>query len=194
MSELFTARVESVAGDTARIRFEVCHPDQWDVPGTKNFARQALLDAYWHMKMGYTTGGPQPESTSALRRRAADHRQRDLLEGWLELAHGRRVAITEAEYDRLSRDGLGDEPGVSLTFRPGECYKAYPPQFAAFMAAAERAVISVALEDEKGNPKPQISAPDPKATIVMRVAEPGCLEHLVPRFTWATAIFDFTGW
>jgi hypothetical protein len=194
MSELFSARVEGVAGDTARIRFEVCHPDQWNVPNTKNFALQALIDVYWRMKMGYVLGNHQIASTSALKRRAADHPHRDRLEEWLGLAHGRDVAITEAEYARLARDGFGTEPLVGLHYNPSGWYRSYGTQYAAFMAAAERAVISVELEDEEGNPKREIEDPDPKATIVVRVVEPGWLEHLVSGFTWTTAIFDFTGW
>src|SRR5437762_818900 len=156
MSDLFDARVEAVAGDTARIRFEVCHPDQWNVPDTKNFALQALIDAYWTMKMGYIWGDHQPASTSALMRRAADHPHRGLLEEWLELAHGRDVAITAAEYERLERDGYGDEPIASLHFDTTGWYKNYKTQYAAFIAAAERAIISVELEDEEGNPKQEI--------------------------------------
>jgi hypothetical protein len=194
MSDLFSARVEAVAGDTARIRFEVCHPDQWNVPDTKNFALQAVVDAYWNMKMGYVLGDRQPASRGALKQRAADHPQRGLLEEWLELAHGRNVAITEAEYERLARDGFGNEPVAGLHYNPSGWYKSYGTQYAAFRAAAERAIISVELEDQEGNPKHELEDPDPKATIVLRVAEPGCLDHLVPGFTWATAIFDFTGW
>src|SRR5262245_4834794 len=104
MSELFHVEVLSVEGDRARVRFVVVHPDQWDVPATKNFALQAIVEAYWIEREGYAWGEAQPLSKKAFAQLANDHAHKDTLERWLELAHGREVAITKAEHDALRTD------------------------------------------------------------------------------------------
>jgi hypothetical protein len=86
MSTLFHIRIQLVAGPAVWARFEVCHPDQWDVPATKTFALLVVVETYDNMKQGFGFAGQrQPMSQEEAARIAATHPQRPKLERWLEL-------------------------------------------------------------------------------------------------------------
>ena len=86
MSTLFDIRIELVVGPMVWARFEVCHPDQWDVPATKNFALLVVVETYDNMKLGLGFHGHgQPMSQEEAGKLAATHPQRAKLERWLEL-------------------------------------------------------------------------------------------------------------
>jgi len=86
MSTLFHIRIELVVGPTVWARFEVCHPDQWDVPATKTFALLAIVEAYDNMKEGFVYAEQrQPIRRDEAIKLATTHPHRAKLERWLEL-------------------------------------------------------------------------------------------------------------
>jgi hypothetical protein len=86
MSTLFNIRIELVVGPTVWARFEVCHPDQWDVPASKNFALLVVVETYDDMKQGFGFHGQrQPMSREEAANLVLTHPQRAKLERWLEL-------------------------------------------------------------------------------------------------------------
>jgi len=86
MSTLFDIHIELVAGPTVWTRFEVCHPDQWDVPATKNIALMVIVEAYDNMKQGLGFAAQrQPMSRQEAAKLVGTHPQRAKLERWLEL-------------------------------------------------------------------------------------------------------------
>jgi hypothetical protein len=86
MSTLFRIRFEFVAGPIVWTRFQVCHPDQWDVPASKSFALLVIVETYDNMKQGFGFAGQrQPMSREEAGRLAATHPRREKLERWLEL-------------------------------------------------------------------------------------------------------------
>jgi hypothetical protein len=113
MSTLSHIRIELVVGPTVWVRFEVCHPDQWDVPTTKTFALLALVEAYHNMKEGFVYAEQgQPIRRDEAVRLARTHPQRAKLERWLEL-YGRFDApsfTTEAD-DSILEVELVNEDG-----------------------------------------------------------------------------------
>jgi len=193
MLSLFQAAIESVAGDTARIRFEVCRFEQREVPCTKVFALQALVDAYWMMRKGRVWGGVQAMSDNEARELANGHPQRAQLDAWLQLARP-TAPISKEDHDRMMVDGFGSDP-ISWVNHDTEdgWFKAYPTNHAAFREAAERAIVAVELQDEQDNPRRSPTSPYPKATVVIRVANPTWLAHLAPGLRWATDDHDYTG-
>ena len=89
MSTLFHISIELVAGPTVWARFEVCHPDQWDVPRSKDFALLVVVEIYDDMKRGFEFGSHhQPISRDEAGRVVATHSQREKVEHWLELYSG----------------------------------------------------------------------------------------------------------
>ena len=44
LSTLFKIRIKMAVGPTVRVRFEVCHPDQWGVLASKNFALKVVIE------------------------------------------------------------------------------------------------------------------------------------------------------
>ena len=169
MSALFEVRVESVSGPIARIRFEVCHPDQHNVPATKTFALMAVLQAFEH---GRTT----------------THAHRAPLEEFLVLARGRREEISEEELGRLERfetdvsaklSGWGIEDGVR--------FKQFLPEQERLAVAASEVIEEVHLEDEDNNPRAGTDAPAPRATLVLTTADASWLTHLEAGLRWQSA-------
>lgn len=99
MSTLFNIRIESVVGPTVRARFDVCHPDQWDVPVSKNIALQVVVEMFGDMKLGLGfTVGRQPFSMQEAADGIARHEQKARLEHWLELLNRDSASfLAEAE-------------------------------------------------------------------------------------------------
>jgi hypothetical protein len=195
MSDLFAVTILALDGATARVRFEVVHPDQWDVPATPNFALQVVTELYWIETEGWLWR-TQPITRDEARQLATSHPRRAELERWLELAHGRRVEITEAEHDALER-GVAmprRENLAAFGFDSGGYYKRYRPDFAAFRAIAAEVVTGVRLEDARNHPRRAEDGPHPQATLVFTVADPALLAHLRVGLTWPSAMFDFEGW
>lgn len=86
MSTLFNIRIELIVGPTVWARFDVCHPDQWDVPASKNFALLVVVETYDNMKQGLGFHGQRPPMTREEAVKViARHPQRAKLEHWLEL-------------------------------------------------------------------------------------------------------------
>jgi hypothetical protein len=86
MSTLFNIHIELVVGPTAWARFEVCHPDQWDVPATKTFALLVIVEMYDNMKQGLGFASqPQALAKQEATKIVATHPQRERLEYWLDL-------------------------------------------------------------------------------------------------------------
>src|SRR5262249_10431106 len=82
----FHIRIELVVGPTVWARFEVCHPDQWDVPSTKTFALLAIVEVYHNMKQGFEFAGcHQPILRNEAARLVATHPQRAKLDRCLDL-------------------------------------------------------------------------------------------------------------
>jgi hypothetical protein len=194
MSTLFRVKIESVSGATVKARFEVCHPDQWEVPGSASFALQTVVEVFWNMKMGYrlhgNDGHPIAEVEAALRVREHPHRAQ--LEAWLELAHGKTVPISEEEYKRLGSSGRREEKVAGYGLRDDVYYKFYDPEYTRFVAEATRAIVEVHLEDEVGNPKQDDNDPDPEATLVFTVRDAAHLFHMVEGVCFEAAMYDFS--
>jgi hypothetical protein len=193
MSELFELKILAVSGATAKVRFEVCHPDQWDVPGSKNVALQTVVETYWSMKMGYLWD-EQPLTEDQAKTRVDLHKHRATLEAWLELAHGKKLEITEDEYNRLNDGGGGDETLSGWGMSDGAYHKHYPTAYAQFNAEAEQAIVEVHLEDEEGNPKANEDDADPKGTLVFTVKDASWLSHMEVGTHWGSAMYDFDGY
>jgi hypothetical protein len=84
MSTLFDIRVELVAGPTAWVRFEVCHPDQWEVPATKAIALLVVVEVYREMKdgFGFHRENDRPMSREKTAPLIARHPAKARLEQW----------------------------------------------------------------------------------------------------------------
>jgi len=81
MSFLFNIRIELVVRPVVWVRFEVCHPDQWEVPATKTFALVVIVEAYDNMKQGFGfVGRHQPISRAEAAKLIATHPQSAVLE------------------------------------------------------------------------------------------------------------------
>lgn len=87
MSTLFDIRVELVVGPTAWVRFEVCHPDQWDVPATKGIALLVVVEVYREMKQGsgFYRANNRPMSQLEAAALVERHPEKTRLEHWLGL-------------------------------------------------------------------------------------------------------------
>jgi hypothetical protein len=87
MSTLFDIRVELVVGPTAWVRFEVCHPDQWEVPATKGIALLVVVEVYREMKegFGFHRANNRPMSQAEAAEAVERHPEKARLEGWLKL-------------------------------------------------------------------------------------------------------------
>jgi len=190
MSELFELQVLAVDGATAKVRFKACHPDQSDVPEAKNIALQTVVEIYWVMKMGYLWD-KQPLTGEQAKTRADQHEHRHALDAWLELAHGKKVVITEDEYERLSEEGAGDEQLSGWSLTDGVHHKHYPTEYAKFIAEAEGAIVEARLVDEVANPRTLDNDADPQGTLVFTVKDAAWLSHLVVGLHWGSAMYDF---
>jgi hypothetical protein len=196
MSDLLALRVVALFGPALRVHVRTVHPDQLDVPCSKNVALQIVVDAYFAMKNGFLFEPATPIGRAERLARAAAHPKRALLERWLELAHGRDVAIGEAEYERLrADDDAARSEGVScLTMRDGRFFKNTGPAYRALIREAEREVASVRLEGAKNHPRPSADAPDAEGILVATFSEPLALSHLVRGLAWSSALYEFDGW
>jgi len=199
VSDLFEIRVLAVAGATARFHVETVHPDQYDVPASKNFALQLIVEAYWVMGKGYLHGKQPFLPTEAAARVAAHPRGRELA-ALVELKHGKDIVITEAEYEALRRDhdrmraeGISSCGGATVDGRMIYS-KNRGPAYRGFIHHAERDVVEVSLADERNNPRPSDDAPDASATVIVTVRDAALLAHLAPGLHWASAMYDFHGW
>ena len=86
MSILFNIRIEMVVGPKVWARFEVCYPDQWNVPATKTFALLVVVETYDNMKQGFGFGDrQQPMSRREASNLVAAHPLKEEMEHWLEL-------------------------------------------------------------------------------------------------------------
>jgi hypothetical protein len=186
MSDLFHLEVTSVEGPTARVRFDVVHPDQHQVPATANFALQVLTELYWMESEGHLFPGAQFI--------AAAHPRRDDLEKWLELAHGKRHWITQVEYQDLSDHLISTEGLSAWGLENGRYFKQELAEYEAFRAVAARVIREVHLEDTHNHPRTSEDAPDPSATLVFTVDDDALLAHLRPGMSWDSAMYDFEGW
>jgi hypothetical protein len=114
MSTLFDIRVELVVGPTVWARFEVCHPDQWDVPGTKAIALLVVVEVFREMKegFGFHHANNRPMSQAEAKEVVERHPEKARLERWLDL------------YRRFDGPGFAAEAreaifGVELTNEDG---------------------------------------------------------------------------
>jgi hypothetical protein len=87
MSTLFDIRIELVAGPMVWARFEVCHPDQWDVPATKAIALLVVVEVYREMKdgFGFQRSNNRPMSQAEAAELVERHPRKSELEQWLGL-------------------------------------------------------------------------------------------------------------
>lgn len=189
MSSLFQIGIENVSTATTSINVDVVHPDQWDISGSKNFALQIVIDAFWSCKMGYLYDN-QPLAKDAYPKLAEQSPIFDELDHLLELMHGRKEIIDKAEYDALSND-IGTE-GLTGWGSDGTNYhKHFPTNYNAFCREAERIIKSVRLVNEENNPRENEDDPDPRATIEIEFFDENYTKHLVPGTHWDSAIYDF---
>jgi len=84
---MFDIRVELVVGPTAWVRFEVCHPDQWDVPATKAIALLVVVEVYREMQdgCGFHRSNNRPLSQEEAKELTERHPEKARLERWLDL-------------------------------------------------------------------------------------------------------------
>src|SRR5262245_15546018 len=87
MSTLFDIRVELVVRPPGWARFEVCHPDQWDVPVTKAIALLVVVEVYREMKegFGFHRENNCPMSQVEAKGLVERHPEKARLEQWLGL-------------------------------------------------------------------------------------------------------------
>ncbi len=185
---MFDCNIADVSASTVRIAVHVVHPDQWDVSGEKNFALQAIVDAFWRCKMDYLHESPSNERTKY--KNIADASPiKDELDELIEMMHGRKEPITKTEYGELNR---GNTEGVSSWGADGEnYYKQYPTDYNAFCRAAERIIKRVQLVDECDNPKQNEDDPYPSATLVIELVDEKYAAHLSAGMHWETAIYAY---
>jgi hypothetical protein len=114
MSTIFDIRIELVIGPTVWARFEVCHPDQWEVPATKAIALLAVVEVYREMKrgFGFHRANNRPMSQLEAKELVERHPEKARLEQWLGL------------YMRFDGPGFAAEAeeailGVELTNQDG---------------------------------------------------------------------------
>jgi MoaA/NifB/PqqE/SkfB family radical SAM enzyme len=179
-----------------KARFQVCHPDVWEIPASANIALQAIVEAYWNMKMAYGMweGTEQPISEEQASELVRTHPRQLQLEYWLELARGKRVLITAEEFQRLKADEPGGEKVAGIRSSGDVYHKFYNPEYASFALASRQEITELHLEDEVGNPRKNDDDPDPQATLVFTVRDVMCLGHLVEGFHFDSAMFDFTAY
>lgn len=192
MSSLFTCSVLAIEGRVARFRMEVVHPDQWDIPSTKNFALQILVDAFWTVREGFLFRD-QPVDEAVIAAAFAGASRAAELEGWLEAAHGRSQPISPEAYAAL-RNGVGTAGLSGWGSADGAHYKQFPPDYDGFCRTAEAVVQHVELQNSMGNPKSQESDPHPTADVVVEVRDAALLDFLVAGMSWDSAIYDFSGY
>ena len=101
MSTLFNIHLDLVVGPTVWARFEVCHPDQWDVPSTKTIALLVVVEVYDNMRQGIGLyDHRQPFARAEAAKLIANHPQNAKLQQWLDLYR---------RYDALSFAAEADE-------------------------------------------------------------------------------------
>jgi len=130
MYTLFDIHIELVVGPTVWARFEVCHPDQWNVPASKNFALLVIVEIYRDMMEGLGFAGQQqPISREAANKLIATHPRRAKLDHWLELYNRYdgttfaaeaaqavvEVELTKEENNPKKEEG-GPDPKATLVF------------------------------------------------------------------------------
>lgn len=190
MSSLFSIVSLGVADGVGRARFEVVHPDQWDISGAKNIALQVLVEIYWYMREGFRFDGEHARRTDLGAERASGHPMAGDLARWLELSHGRTETITEAEYEALCR-GEGRWAGQGGGYDGTRYYVQFATEYEAFCEEAEAQIVEVWLEDELDNPREDEEGDDPEATLCFRVKDEALLSLLIPGLQWQSAMYDY---
>jgi hypothetical protein len=192
-SDLFKVTVLARKGPVVSVRYQIVHPDVDAVDDSKNVALQTLTDSYWTSREGYLWDVSAPVKRRA-KELADKHPRKAQLDEWLAMAMGREVELTAEQYAALSLRTGDEQPRYSSWCKSdSRCSATLEPEYAAFVAEAERAIVSVTLEDEVNHPR----GPDrqrPEATMVIKVADGLVLQHLFEGLSWDSRLYDFTGY
>lgn len=114
MSTLFDIHIELVVGSTVWARFEVCHPDQWDVPATKAIALLVVVEVYREMKegFGFHRANNRPTTQEEAAKLAERHPAKARLEQWLGwYSRFDGLAFAEAAEEAILDVELSNEDG-----------------------------------------------------------------------------------
>ena len=123
VSALFNIQITRVAPPTVHARFEVCHPDQWNVPCSKGIALTTLVEIYKSLSQGIgATVEARRQSVAVTEKHPAKpkleawHR---IMEGWdgREFDRAASVAVTSVRLEDETgnpKQGI-DDPGPAAT-------------------------------------------------------------------------------
>jgi hypothetical protein len=190
MSSLFSVVVQGVEDGVGRVRFQVVHPDQWEVHGTRNVALQVLVEIYWFMREGYGFDGEHARRGDLGAARAAAHPMAAELEQWLELSHGKKETITQAQYEELCR-GEGPWARQGGGYDGRRYYAQFATDYEGFCEVADAQILEVWLEDEIDNPRDEDDGDDPEGTLCFRVKDEALLSLLITGLQWESAMYDY---
>ena len=95
MSALFNIRITRVAPPSVHARFEVCHPDQWDVPCNKGIALTTVVEIYNSLSQGIG-------ATAEARRRSIEATEKHPAKPQLDAWHSIMKRWDGHEFDRAA--------------------------------------------------------------------------------------------
>ena len=170
MSALFLIKIEEIEDTTAVISMQKMHPDVVEIPVSKNVALQLLCEAYTQF---------QPTDS---------FQHHEALKTWQEFYNGKKIAISEKEYDDYnnamnSGDALPDGCN-QIGFEDGNYFLGEKPNYFQFIKTANEIIYSVSKQEEK--------MIDNRLTVSLRITvyDASYLSHLTKGNEWNSALFD----
>ena len=217
MSDIYNFSIVSVKNRTLTVQSTIVHPDVDWVEDTKNFALQVILEPYSDIANGYIYNAAwqsYPFDQKQADEFIKTHPLKDQMKYWLELMRGKRVEITEAEYNKMDELRKSDDPkfqGISSWgMSNGQYNVSYNPNYKAFMKVAEIAIEKVEMKNVEHMPwkHNQLSWEErekitdeqwdewykdqPNCLLEITVLNEGLLHHLKEKMNWSSAMYDFT--
>lgn len=170
MSALFLIKIEEIEDTTAVISMRKIHPDVFEIPKSKNVALQVLCEAYTRFK-----------PTDSFQHQEA-------LKTWQELYSGKKISISEKEYDDyrnvLNSGDVLPNGCYQIGFEEGKYFLVEKPNHFQFIRASNEIISSVSKEDEKMIDN-RLSA-----SLRITVYDASYLSHLTQGSQWDSALFD----
>lgn len=111
MSALHRIEFLQIENDTAKIKIFAVHPDAQRFPSSKDYLLQIIISYWSDLREGYDFNFFNLDLTKGeMRKRAENFARKDEFEKWFVLLRGKKIEITEKDFDALSLREIRHDP------------------------------------------------------------------------------------